>query len=984
MRLSRPGIWPTSQPVRFSFDGEVMTAQAGETIAAALAANGVKAFRNAEECGDAAHAKRGLYCGMGTCYECIVTVDGKANQRACMSKINGGEDLRSAPPNGAPGDTSVPLTPLAVKEVEERSIDVLIIGAGPAGLSAAVAARKQSASVVVLDERLQSGGQYFKPVAPSLSVSKHPDAQFRRGAELELEARTRGAEIIQATLVWGALSATEVLALVGNSSVVFRPRKLILATGAYERPVAVPGWTLPGVMTTGAGQTLVRSYGVTPGQRIIIAGNGPLNLQLAVELLRFGVKVLAVVESAKRPSPGQVSTILRALYYSPNLIGQGMRYLAELKLAGIPILWEHAVRSAQGQDRVQSVDVARIDEDGSLDEQHVRRFDVDSLCMGYGFISSSELARGLGCDLEIDHRHLGSQCVKVSESHETTVPGVFAVGDGARVNGAQFALASGTIAGASAAGQLGRGECVDNGLAAARKESKKAEGFQKALWELYKSPPVNLSGVPDDTLLCRCESLSFGQIRNEISQGWDTLGTIKRRTRMGMGRCQGRNCVPTANRLITECTGRPLRSDAHFAPRLPVKPFPAAALTIEKGEWGGHARAPSPDLSRPVLEPSLPDIETEIVVIGGGVVGSCLAYYLSKAGKQVVVVERDDANLQASGANAGSLHVQLLSFDFGDKAVAGGGPAAATLPLGPWSVELWQDIAELSADNIEIAISGGLMVAETEAGLAFLKSKAELERSYGIEAEILSQNELRAMAPHLAHSLIGAEYSPQEGKINPLSATMSVLKMARAQGAQFLRSTNVLAIERSGNAWTVTTSRTNIRAAIVVNAAGPWARNIGAMVGIDVPVYSAPLQMIVTERAPKMIEQLIAHADRHLSMKQLSSGGLLIGGAWPGEYNHARRLNATTRSSVEGNLWVAQRVVPQLASLHILRTWAGMNVDIDGAPIIGEAPGVPNFYNCVTSNGYTLAPAVAKLTTEFIEKKGTSKDTSAFRLERFN
>jgi glycine/D-amino acid oxidase-like deaminating enzyme len=239
------------------------------------------------------------------------------------------------------------------------------------------------------------------------------------------------------------------------------------------------------------------------------------------------------------------------------------------------------------------------------------------------------------------------------------------------------------------------------------------------------------------------------------------------------------------------------------------------------------------------------------------------------------------------------------------------------------------------------------------------------------------------MAPNLSPNLIGAEYSPQEGKINPLNATMSVLNLARAHGATFLRSANVTAIERAGHAWSITTSRNTIRAGTVINAAGPWARNIGAMVGLELPVYSAPLQMIVTERAPKMIDQLIAHADRHLSMKQLSSGGLVIGGAWPGVYNESQRLNATTRSSIEGNLWVAQRVVPRLAGLHVLRTWAGMNVDIDGAPIIGEAPGAPNFYNCVTSNGYTLAPAVAKLTTELIEKTVTTKDTSAFTLERF-
>jgi glycine/D-amino acid oxidase-like deaminating enzyme len=170
----------------------------------------------------------------------------------------------------------------------------------------------------------------------------------------------------------------------------------------------------------------------------------------------------------------------------------------------------------------------------------------------------------------------------------------------------------------------------------------------------------------------------------------------------------------------------------------------------------------------------------------------------------------------------------------------------------------------------------------------------------------------------------------------------------------------------------------------VVNAAGPWARQIGAMAGLDLPVYSAPLQMIVTDRAPPLVEQLVAHADRHLSLKQLAAGGLVIGGAWPARYSGHQNMNVTMRESVEGNLWVARRVLPALDGLHVLRTWAGMNVNIDGAPIVGEVPPAPGFFNAVTSNGYTLAPAVARITAEFICRGRTDRDITPYRLERFN
>jgi glycine/D-amino acid oxidase-like deaminating enzyme len=119
-------------------------------------------------------------------------------------------------------------------------------------------------------------------------------------------------------------------------------------------------------------------------------------------------------------------------------------------------------------------------------------------------------------------------------------------------------------------------------------------------------------------------------------------------------------------------------------------------------------------------------------------------------------------------------------------------------------------------------------------------------------------------------------------------------------------------------------------------------------------------------------------------MKQLGSGGLVIGGAWTAQYSPGQNLNVTTRPSVEGNLWVAGRVLPQLAGLHVLRTWAGMNVNIDGAPIVGEAPGAPGFYNAVTSNGYTLAPAVGRITADLLTRGRTDVDVTPYRLDRFD
>jgi glycine/D-amino acid oxidase-like deaminating enzyme len=155
------------------------------------------------------------------------------------------------------------------------------------------------------------------------------------------------------------------------------------------------------------------------------------------------------------------------------------------------------------------------------------------------------------------------------------------------------------------------------------------------------------------------------------------------------------------------------------------------------------------------------------------------------------------------------------------------------------------------------------------------------------------------------------------------------------------------------------------------------------MASIKVPVHSAPLQMIVTEPAPPLVKQLLAHADRHLSLKQASTGGLIIGGGWTATYEGERRFNRALRESVEGNLWVASHVLPAVGALRVLRTWAAMNINIDGAPILGEVPGTRGFFNAVTSNGYTLSPIVARMTVDLALGRDPGFDVSPFSVSRF-
>lgn len=541
--------------IAFTFDGRPLTARPGQSLAAALTEAGVRAFRDT-----VGGAERGLFCGMGVCQDCLLTVDGAPNRRACMTPVAPGMAVArqvALPDFSASQDAAI------AGEARAIAPDVLILGGGAGGLSAAIAARAAGASVVVLDERKVGGGQYYKQAADASLL----DAQQAEGAALVAAARDSGAEIVQGTEIWGAFDGPMILADHGGAALIARPRTLIVATGAYERPVMVPGWTLPGVMTTGAAQTLWRSYRTLPGRRVAVCGSGPLNLQVALELAEGGAEIALVAERAPSPLTRPMQALGLALS-GPRLTWNGLRMLRGLRARGV------AVRNRTELSWVAPADDALaatfVHADGTQ-----TTVTVDALLMNAGFEPQNEVLRLLGAAMSYDPA-AGHLRAARSETLETTVSGLWAVGDCAGLGGAPAARAEGRIAGRAAAARAGYGDAYD--LFADLRALRRHRRFQRRLWQLHDIAPRGILDLPDDTVICRCEELTVGRLKEGLGEAPGHAGTLKRATRVGMGRCQGRYCGPVAARLVSEATGKPMEDLSFFAPRVPVKPVAIGAI----------------------------------------------------------------------------------------------------------------------------------------------------------------------------------------------------------------------------------------------------------------------------------------------------------------------------------------------------------------------------------------------------------------------
>ncbi|HEX6021356.1 MAG TPA: FAD-dependent oxidoreductase [Solirubrobacter sp.] len=545
MRVSIPGVRAPAGELVVHFEGRAVPARPGDTVAAALMDAGEDA---------------GVFCGMGVCQQCLVKVDGVAGRRACMTAAVNGMRIERQPDR--PSVEEAPEQPTL--DNRELSPDLLVIGGGPAGMTAAVTAAEAGIDVVLVDEREKLGGQYYKQPTSTVDESKL-DRQFVAGRRLAKRVRTAGVTVLGGTQVWGAFGPHEIHASSDTTRYTLRPERLVLAAGAYERGVPLPGWTLPGVITTGAAQTLLRAHQVAPGKRVLISGNGPLNMQVAAELVRAGVTVVALAELA--PITRRAAATARMMAAAPDLARDGLGYLATLRKARVPLMTGSAVVRCEGSGRVERATVAKLD-----DPHTATTFDVDAVCLGFGFLPSNELSRALGCRHDVERNQL---VVRRDHRGRTTVDGVWVAGDAGGIGGARLAQATGAIAGADVARSLG---ATPPDTSSAARERRKSARFQEALWRVYEAPHLVDALADDDTEICRCEHVRKAAIDAALAEDIAHIGALKRLTRAGMGGCQGRYCGTLLAEMAARRSDATLDEYALFAPSAPLKPTPIAAI----------------------------------------------------------------------------------------------------------------------------------------------------------------------------------------------------------------------------------------------------------------------------------------------------------------------------------------------------------------------------------------------------------------------
>ncbi len=451
------------------------------------------------------------------------------------------------------------------------SCQLAVIGAGPAGLAAAIEASAEGLSVVVLDEQPSPGGQIYRSLEqqtngqrPSLGLD------YEQGQPLLRAFRDSGADYLPLSQVWEITPQRHIHYNRDGISRCLRAEFLIIAGGAQERPVPVPGWTLPGVMTAGAAQILLKSAALG-APKAVFAGSGPLLYLIAWQYLQAGLPIAAVLETTPRTNYLRAAPYLPAALNLPSYLTKGFSMMAALRRAGVPWIKGVTGLRAEGDKRLEAV-AYRVNGDW-------RYFGSDHLFLHQGIVPNTNLTVSIGC------RHVWNErqaCWHVQQDDwgVTSVEGVTVAGDGGSIGGAIAAQLQGRVAALDAAHRQGSlsGAERDQRARPLRRLLTKEYRVRAFLDTLYRPADWLRRPMEDETVVCRCEGVTASEVRAAAALGCPGPNQLKAFTRAGMGPCQSRQCALTVGELIAETSGMEMAEIGYLRTRPPVKPITLGSL----------------------------------------------------------------------------------------------------------------------------------------------------------------------------------------------------------------------------------------------------------------------------------------------------------------------------------------------------------------------------------------------------------------------
>lgn len=494
----------------------------------------------------------------------------------------------------------------------EPPFDLAVIGAGPAGLTASVTAADAGLKVAVLDLGERVGGQYWRHTAQLSEADQAGPFHHDWNRFIKLRARFSG-HVAAGRITHLARHSVWTLERSGSLCVIratrdertqipctLRARAVIVATGAHDRHIPFPGWTLPGVMAGGGAQSLLKGSAVAAGTRAVVAGTGPFLLPVAQGLLSAGVEVVEIVDPNV---PWQMARHVQAMPVAVAKLSEAVGYGSRLRHHGVRVSTAQAVIAASGHERLRSVTIARVDANWRPLPATEREVECDLLTIGYGFTPQVELALAAGCETALGSD--GSLIIVADTAGRTSVPGIYAAGETTGVGGADLAVLEGQICGTAVVEDLRRhwNRCAvdaagptesegvadrERGRTASRRASlqlldlrrRSLQAFATALHDVFAIKPGWKSWLDAETLICRCEEVPYTRVRAALDElGAGDARTVKLLARPGMGWCQGRICGSAVAAL---CAEKRLQEDRGIGDQMNLPPpDPSAALRAD-------------------------------------------------------------------------------------------------------------------------------------------------------------------------------------------------------------------------------------------------------------------------------------------------------------------------------------------------------------------------------------------------------------------